>query len=774
MSDLRVWQLDLDQPYALHIAADARFAKTDYADDQTWQVVPGRGESAAVALQTRYGGRAGLVSLVPMWHINGHIIYQAAQLAGAASIRGFAPGFAQLQMKLSQNVIVLAEFWAIDSHAVGGRFVLRNTSKQALEVRLDMIGFVGSEGREQPTKIIPLLTPNRHALALGSIGNLYPMLMLEDGFAPPEGGAGKVCTTIALKAGGRASVRFVCSGLPNPVAGLALAEQWLQKDWGTHFKRFSAASKRTPNIETGDADLDAALAFSQMQTLQAMISPTTALPHAALVEAREHVGAWAGANTFLAYQTALALAPIDAALAQGIVRNFIAMQAADGSIDAQAGASGQRVGYLCPPLLARLAWSVFQYTEDDAFIRDVFAPLVKAFERWLRADVDADGDGAPEWQDRNQLGFLIPQYLEHDVRRIESAGLVAYLLSEANSLKEIAYYLRDTAAETRMTEQMVKLKATLDTFWNAQQQRYADRDRDSHTIPQGQILLRDGRGDEEHILAFELDTPNRPIVEIEGGWQHTPKFTLHLHGQSADGTPIVEEVPSDSFAWRTGQGSYTSQHVFARVNRVQCVGLVRVYKVHVRTLDLAAQARDLHECLPLWALGASTEQAQAIRNALMDAQLFLGEHGLALVSADRVTHPYWTTVMGEGLIEYGYAADAAALAQRLSAHIMQHLKTHKRFDAYYGGSNAEQGSIAGVLPLHLLMRLWGVRVISATRVWAGGAYVWGTPIRIMQHGVVVERSTDGSRITFPSGKVVELASDAAWQVVEDKPDAAHD
>jgi len=55
MSERR-WQLTSQSPLALQIAADARFSQTDYTDDQVWEVVLGKPDSAAMGLQTRYGG----------------------------------------------------------------------------------------------------------------------------------------------------------------------------------------------------------------------------------------------------------------------------------------------------------------------------------------------------------------------------------------------------------------------------------------------------------------------------------------------------------------------------------------------------------------------------------------------------------------------------------------------------------------------------------------------------------------------------------------------
>ena len=331
MSDLRVWKLSSDQPYAPQIAADARLSATDTALDHVWEAAVGTGESAALALQTRFGGRAGLVSIVPMWNIDGAVLYQAAHLASPVTLRGFAPAFIQFQTKLTTQIALLAEFWAMDSHTVGGRFVLRSLSKQPLKVRLDLLAFVGIGGREQMPRIIPV-PGERHALALGAVGDLMPVVMLENGYAPPEGGV-KLSADIGLAVGGRAVVRFTCSALPDVLESMRVARRSLTGDWGKAFKRLSVAANDAPRIETGDTALDATIAAGYQHLIQSFVAAPPQ-PHLTFAAARQsdtrhNPLALRAQDPSLAYLVALAAAPVDAALAQGIVRNFLAAQRDD-------------------------------------------------------------------------------------------------------------------------------------------------------------------------------------------------------------------------------------------------------------------------------------------------------------------------------------------------------------------------------------------------------------------------------------------------------------
>ena len=47
-------------------------------------------------------------------------------------------------------------------------------------------------------------------------------------------------------------------------------------------------------------------------------------------------------------------------------------------------------------MLARLTWGLWQYSQDDAFLKETYSGLLRLFERWMTCDTDKDG--FPEWQ----------------------------------------------------------------------------------------------------------------------------------------------------------------------------------------------------------------------------------------------------------------------------------------------------------------------------------------------------------------------------------------
>jgi hypothetical protein len=404
---------------------------------------------------------------------------------------------------------------------------------------------------------------------------------------------------------------------------LALAQKWLQQEWDNSFGQIDDAVQAIPVIETGDADWDTTIAFAYQQLIQAFLKPTASLPHASFVAVRQpergagndHDRAWSGQSPTLAYLAGLGMASIDPTLAQGIIRNYLAVQQADGWIDGKPGLGGQKQGILCMPILARLAWGIFQYTEDAAFLGEVFPGLLKFFERWFQPDVDHDGDGLPEWQSENQTGYVFtPTFASWqgwgqgaDIRLTESPDLAAYLLSEAKSLREIAYFLRDTAAQNQLDQRIAHLQNTLETLWLVAEKRFTYRDHDSHDHTTSISIIQDARGTDEMIPAEKLSPPNRLIVRVSGGMDLTPRMTMRLAGFNHDGQEVNEEATAEQFVWSHGRGVYTSRTVFSQIDKITFEGLSRVYRVDVQTLDLTRS--DIHSLLPLWSAGITPERA---------------------------------------------------------------------------------------------------------------------------------------------------------------------
>lgn len=794
MKSLRRWHLDASQLQTLEIAADARLSRTDYTDDQIWEFSLGKLEEPALALHTRYGGRVGLASIVPMWNHQGRIIYQAQAYTEPPYLIHFAPGYAEAHGRILPHLEFEARCWCMESHAIGAQYILRNSSEQAETIHLDLFAHVGAEGKSQKLGIVHLDAAH-HALHMGQIGSLNPVVFLENASATSLDGklSSKIGVDLKIEAGKSVIVRWVHAGLTDIKSSLALARAWLEQGWKTHFEQVELAANRIPEITSNDEVWNQIIARSYHRLAQSFLQPTSTLPHSSFVTTRlpaygsEPNRTWDGQEPTAAYLAALAMATIDPAAAQGIVRNYLAVQHEDGWIDRKPGLGGQRQNLLNMPVLARLSWNLYESTQDSAFLKESFPKLMKFFDRWFRQDHDLDEDGFPEWRQERQTGYIaFPTFAMSqnwsqgaDVRFVESPDLAAYLLSEAQSLRRIAKQIGEKSVLKSLDKQIDSLHKHLDALWNGQ--FYGYRDAATHTTIEAQTLLSEARGDEIHELALKFKSAQRLVIRITGGVSHVPRLQMTLKGVDSNGSSVTETAESGDFLWQNRQGVYTSRHAYAEIASIQFGGLSRVYKLDVQTLG--TNRLDINALLPLCAEDLPVEKQQRLLKLARDPDHFYRKNGITMVSAQDKQYdpsnaqggggiwPFWFALVCEGLIESGEIKVAAQALKQFMDCIGQVYQQIGNFSEFYHADQPEGsgivGHLNGIVPLHLLSRVMGVRILDTGKLWAGGPFYWDGTWTIKQHGLTVKRSKKGVKIAFPSGHKVELGADAEWQLITD-------
>ncbi len=784
MKTLRRWQLSANDPYALQLASDARLSQTDYLDDQVWEVAVGQGDEPALALHTKYGGRVGLASLVPMWVHTNRVIYQAQTYVQPLQITAFSPGYIGAEGVLLPQLTFKAEHIAFDSHSIGTLYTLHNSGDQPITLRLELFAQVGIRGKPQKLAIVSAASGGQ-AISLGNLDRLAPVVVIENGGVGSNPGSAtspKIGIDVTIPPGGEERIRWVHNGTPEIFRSLNTAQRWLTQDWDAILLSIEAAAHAIPRIETGNPDWDAVIASSYNQAVQSLLRPAGIFPHATLVSGRlpelgfsrrgsgnDHPRMWEGQDAHLALMTLPILANIAPTLAEGVLRNYLAVQQSDGFIDLKPGAGGQRLGVLCPPLLASTAWAIYQQTNNLDFLQEMLEGLRRFFAHWMLRD--ADEDGVPEWQDDRQTGYAaFPTFAPGRewaqgafIDKAETPDLLTYLIAEADALAQIAAQVGDEAAQADSAEQATSLREKLAELWNGD--FYAMRDRDTDITTTGMVLLEDGQGDLEHRLEQPLAAPNRLIIRIVGGVKHIPNIRLTVDGLDASGNPISESAEDEQFVWQNRRGTYTTEAVFSQVDRIVCEGLSRVYTITALTMDTTGL--DINALLPLWTGDLPDDQAEKLTARALDESQFLRPNGITMTSATGEDFDpsnaegaggvwmYWQALLGEGLLAAGRHAEAAELGRRVLNLLAVVLRENHKFAQFYHSDEpialSEKGHTSGIAPLRLLQALFGVRVLSAGKVWLSKDFAWGQPITIVQHGVRVLRNSDTIAIAFPSG-----------------------
>ena len=800
MDNLRRWEMDRAVNFEYQIAADARFSRTNYADDQVWKLRLGSRDNPALSFQTQFGGRAGLASVVPMWVMPGRTVYQFQTYVKPPHITHFAPGYLRAEAQIVPELKLVAQYWAMESRAAGGEFILTNVGDKDINLRLDLFGHVVINSRNRKLNVLTF-RDDTIALHLGQIGDINPVVTLEGSSLDVYGGSissPKIGCRKLIEVGQTVKIPFVVAGLAEMRDSVSLAMNWMSRPWKPFFEQINLEATAVPTIETGNPEWDKLIDLSYAQLVNAFLKPTDNLPYASFVAARasnrgwsqqgdgsDHIRIWSGQDPTLAYLTVPVIANIDPQLAKGVILNYLSTQDDSGFVDRQPGLGGQRQGMMMMPTLARMAWMIYQQTEDKAFIADVFPKLEAFFKRWFNHDMDADGDGVPEWSSERQMGYVaFPTFGKGqawgqgaNIKQMETPDLVAYLISEADALVAMAELLEEDTE--KLSEDLSKLEAHLEEFWDGK--RYTYRDRDSHITTDSVELLKGVPGDETHTLDRGLIVPNRVVIRVVGGVNHRPKIKLSLVGKDADGNPTTITAESDDFLWLNRQGMYTSEQALSHIESIQIDGLSRVYKIYAETIDNSRL--DINHLLPLWTGRLPKDHAKSLVKLAMDDKHFLRPNGLTMVSAEDPDFSpsnasggggiwmYWLSLVAEGMVKSGYRKEATKVIKTVLDALTKILHNDGYLSQFYHADElkayGEDHHIGGHVPLHLLNEVLGVRILSRYKVWVGGEFTWDKQIIIEQYGVVVTRSDDEIYIRFPSKHEVTLDANADWQLVID-------
>lgn len=777
---MRTWSLGAGDPVFLTLAADARLAAADYANDHIWELALGSGEPPALALHTTYGLRARSMRIFPRFNEAGRAVSNPAEFAAAPRIRCIYPNFLELAFSPFAGLEVTYELRAPQSDAIAGRVSVTNRTSAARVLQLEMCG-----------ALIPL---DGHAFShtqmqmvnvlVGQTGGLVPLLFLTGGPLPGPGPQPSLTVDLDLGPGASRQLTWVLASTDSHQASFDSARLLAARPWDAERARIELVNAAgTLDIHTSDPDWDAALAFSQVAAYGLFFPPNDNLPFPSFVRLRgpdqgysrkgdgsDHPVSWAGQSPLEAYYLT-SLLPAAPALAQGLLRNFLSTQAGDGVVDGRPGLGGQRAHTHAMPLLASMTWKLFRATGDEPFLAEVFPKLTNYFWAWFSPRNDRDRDGLPEWSDPFQTGYednplfslWHPWAQGADVASMRNPALLSMLYREAQVLMQMAAQL-ERQEETRLVqEQAETLKSALQAAWDARAALYRYSDRQTGVSAPGKVLARQ-RGPGTIKLKQTFEPPVRLLVEVQTKSlaAKRPQVTIGEYVTKGES----EVISGAQFQWKAGGMVATSQQVHGRIGRIQVRGVGAADKVIVRTLDYSGEDHTL--LLPLWAGLPDLQQAQAmIGRAVLDAGRFDRPFGLPATpllptpeaaSVNLAVSLPWNQLVCEGLLTYGFRAEAARLVARLMNGVIQNLKQKRAFYQYYhaetGNGLGERNALDGLAPVGLFLQVLGVQVLSPTRVRLEGKNPFPWPVTIQYRGLKIVRGLEKTEITFPTGKTV--------------------
>jgi len=812
---MRDWSLQAGDPLSLVISADARLSTPDYLNDQSWEVSLAGGDPPALAVRTTYGLRARNMRLFHRFSEAGKAVTDPADFHRAPSVRRFYPNFLAIDLAPLEGLEATTELWVPESHVLAGRLILVNRTTFPRRVEFELCGLLNPmDGKA----FGPVRQQQMVRVLSGATGGLHPVVFMSGG--PDQGIGPQTALRVGLdfEGGTQRVVTWACAAESSEAESFELARRTAGRNWEAERARIELLNASdTIEIHTGDADWDAALALGQSAALRCFLPGGRNLPKHSFVRVRgpdhgfsrtldgsDYSPAWKGQSPFDSYYIS-GLLPGALGTRRDLLENYISVQSEDGGIDAWPGLGGQRSHFLAAPLLATMAWDHYQRSQDRDFLAEVFPKLLAFCHAWFAPGRDPDGDGVPEWEHVLQTGFeenplfdvWYPWSQALNVQMLFNPELEALLYREVTALIGMANALdlREEAQDLEM--RLPRLAASISAAWDEQAGRYGYRDRQtaassgarligSRTGP-GEIRPRRPECDQPVRLLVQVHTKSaaatRPVVEIVGRSQ-VPMRRLRRRDKASEDTQKKpgkhtqsELMDAARFQWRSGGLVAVSALVYGAVERVVVRDLDEKDRVLVRTVD--SDGEDITLFTPLWARMPHPDRAAAMVQGLMqDEKRFNRPFGIPALSsapsapragmneraeADTLAmsvHLPWNSLIGEGLLAYGYRDEAARLTIRLMNAVVRSLKEnatfYERYHAVTGAGIGERGSLSGITPVGLFLRTLGVEFLSATRVQLEGVNPFPWPVTLAYRGVRVLRGLDSTEVKFPNKPAITV------------------
>ena len=697
------------------------------------------------------------------------------------------PNYARLNTMPFADLHVTLEYWVVDSQTMVGRITLLNRGVSAEAHRLRLHGLLRPDDKGESMMVKDFAGAE---VLLGRTGDIQPLLFLSGGALAERVAYPAMSIRHQLLPGEPMEVFWGTTAQAQASDGFQALRSLAGSRWDAEVARLEMINRGMLQVETGDPEWNAAFARSQQVALGLAVSGTTFLPDPTFVmtrspdqgfsakrDGRDLPESWGGQDVFAAVQLADQLMPSAPELIQGWLRNYLHVQGANGGVDGRPGLAGGRMGYQAPPLLASMAWHVFQRDGAEGWLREAYPALKEFYLAWFQPKRDRDSDGVPEWEIELQSGFpespTFSRWAEYgenvDISTLESPDLIGYLVMEARSLMSIASYLGRTEDLPDLETHATMLRRGLDKAWSPELGLYTPVDRDLHVASKGKRL---GRGAGTFTIKVErkFDPMVRLVIRCRGPEDTRNDLAVTIHGRGPGGQFRKERLEGRDFRWFWTHGNATTANTFGSIDRIEISSPNDKLKSEVHIVE--HQRPDSSWLLPLGTQGTQKERDEQMADVLL-TERFWRPHGIpSIPMGDPVygdeehlgawaVRPGWNGRLGAGLLALGRREEAAELVKRVMEAITEVLALEGRFRTYYHpeeiGGGGDRDSAFGLAPLDLFLRVLGVSLRTPWSLEVEGENPYQWPVTLRWRGLVVHRPAEGAGwIQLPDGERVDI------------------
>ena len=770
-------------PLSITIAADPRLNSTDYFDDQIWELAIYSGEPQTLAVQTTFGLRASLFRIFPRFTIGNQEITNPSKYAKDPAFQHVYPNFIRITYCPFSLIEVESDYWIPNSKSLAGRFRITNKNSHNVLLKFELVALLSpSDGGD---RIIPDEVEGVPVL-IGSTNELIPVVFISGGATSVSSPYPALVHTIDLAPGNSQQFTWSQAGLKSKKESFYFAREIASSNWEAEFARIELQNSNYIEVYTGDEEWDRAFLLAQKNAYGLLQSGTEHLRNISYVTTRvpddgyslrgdgsDYSPQWSGQTPIDSYYLSNLLLPGAPGIMKKILINHLDSINENEELDWRSGLGGQTSNRLATPLLASIAWKIYQVSNDEDFLRKIFPVLIQFFLSWFSNKHDRDQDGIPEWDHPLQAGIEDHPIFSrwHDWARgleittAESPSLCAFLYRESQTLIQIADLLGESRNVEEIKSKSEKLLRAVDEAWDEKITGYSYWDRDSHTISE-LVILGQFMGSGSIEINNDFSDPQRIVFQIKSAQEITRRTQLIIHGKNAAGKKRIEIIPPERLLWFPGWGTATSEHLYHSIESIEVKGLDSSDSVVITNAGLRFQ--DITTLLPIWAEMPSVGRAKSlVEKNITNSKTFWEKFGLsacpideALSDAEMCNFVYlpWCLFIGEGLLSYGYRDTAAELITNIMNGINHALREDGCFKEYFNAKSAkgygDNDGIRGLAPLGFFLETLGVQILSNEQIRLSGVNPFPWPVTVKFRGMTVLRGLEKTQVIFPDGQTI--------------------
>ena len=302
----------------------------------------------------------------------------------------------------------------------------------------------------------------------------------------------------------------------------------------------------------------------------------------------------------------------------------------------------------------------------------------------------------------------------------------------------------------------------------------------SHMSARAVSCWQSERGPVRLVVERKFYSPTRLLMRLETDQEMTLNARVTVKGRLANGEEKETQLGRQHIQWLPGLGSATLPELFTEIKSVLVEGLPEDGRAALYCVDHSRQDHTL--LTPLWAGIPDDDQAQELLQRKVENPARYGKmHGIpaclqppTAIEAEALSGVWlpWNTMVGEGLLAYGYRQAAAGLVNRLMSGITANLKREHAFRRQYHAEKesgiGEVNALQGLPPIGLFLATLGVRIISPWKLYLDGFNPYPRPVQLQYRGLIIECRSDVTGVIFPDGQTVTI-DDPAPCLVEARP-----